>query len=91
MHHQDLLLHLELPTEHAEQRGGFGEERYEVASFQKLVKSKFAEMYATLQCVEARVIDVTGLGVEELGTRLEAVALETIRSDARPSQDRTLW
>jgi hypothetical protein len=62
-----------------------------VASFQQLVKGKFAEMYATLQCVTPRVIDVTGLGVEELGAQLEAAALDAIRSETRPSQDRTLW
>ena len=84
-------MHLELPTEHAEQRGGFGDERYEVASFQQKVKGTFAEMYATLKCATPVVIDVTGLSIETLGARLEALALDTVTKEARPSQSSVLW
>ncbi len=88
---QDLLLHLELPLEHAERRGEFGAERYEVPAFQLAVKAKFAELYATLACTAPVVVDVTGLSIEDLGARLETLALAALASDERRSATRVLW
>lgn len=59
----DLLVHLQLDQKEAEERGGFGDERYEVSDFQKKVRERFEELYGSLKAVEPNVLDVTGLSI----------------------------
>eukprot|EP00041_Stephanoeca_diplocostata_P020877 m.477539 g.477539 ORF g.477539 m.477539 type:complete len:120 (+) comp21688_c1_seq13:759-1118(+) len=70
----DLLIHLELGQHEAEARGGFGDERYEVSEFQAQVKSKFKQLYASLEHVQPHIVDVTGLSIDDLGTRILSMA-----------------
>jgi hypothetical protein len=41
--------------------------------------------------VRPTVVDVTGLSIEDLGARLETLALAALVSDERPSASRVLW
>eukprot|EP00048_Salpingoeca_helianthica_P021564 m.13076 g.13076 ORF g.13076 m.13076 type:complete len:211 (+) comp6121_c0_seq1:27-659(+) len=85
----DLLLHFVLPVAEAQQRGGYGEERYEKAEFQARVQDKFKELYASMQCVPATIVDVSGLDE----TAVEAVVRGHVDAvlAGPPSELKTLW
>lgn len=87
----DVLLHLELAQEEAENRGGFGDERYEVSEFQTKVKAKFRELYASLTSVSPTIMDVTGMSIEEVGTQIQDIVDESLAKSDRASSDATLW
>jgi len=84
----DLLLHLELTAKEAESRGGFGDERYEVSEFQVKVKEQYSKLYAALDNAKPVILNVSGLSIEEVGCKVEELALTVIRS---PKEQKTLW
>ena len=56
----DIILFLNLDAEEQQRRGGFGEERYEVSSFQQAVRGKFLELIDSMQTVNWQVVDAKG-------------------------------
>eukprot|EP00035_Acanthoeca_spectabilis_P015316 m.305102 g.305102 ORF g.305102 m.305102 type:complete len:256 (+) comp16340_c0_seq5:3613-4380(+) len=84
----DLLVHLELGAKEAETREGFGDERYEVSEFQAKVKTQFSALYTRLENVKPTVLDVSGMSIEAVGDKIEALVLGAIDSPPEPS---TLW
>lgn len=53
----DIVLFLDLTSEEQKKRGGFGEERYEVSSFQENVRTKFLELIRTMDTINWKIID----------------------------------
>jgi hypothetical protein len=62
-----------------------------VSDFQIKVKERFAELYATLQNVDPKIIDVTGKSREDLGSEIEQLVVARMEAPERPSLDQTLW
>jgi dTMP kinase len=56
----DIVLFLDLDPEEQQKRGGFGEERYEVGSFQQKVRGKFKEMIRSLTEINWVVVNANG-------------------------------
>ena len=56
----DVVLFLNLDSEEQQRRGGFGEERYEVSSFQQTVREKFLELIDSMKTINWQVIDAKG-------------------------------
>ena len=56
----DIVLFLNLDSEEQQRRGGFGEERYEVSSFQQTVREKFLELIDSMKTINWQVIDAKG-------------------------------
>eukprot|EP00035_Acanthoeca_spectabilis_P015308 m.305276 g.305276 ORF g.305276 m.305276 type:complete len:98 (+) comp16340_c0_seq11:28-321(+) len=75
-------------TVQAETREGFGDERYEVSEFQAKVKTQFSALYTRLENVKPTVLDVSGMSIEAVGDKIEALVLGAIDSPPEPS---TLW
>lgn len=73
----DVVLFLDLDAEEQQRRGGFGEERYEVSSFQKTVREKFLELIQSMNTVNWKVMDAKGT-TDEVFDRLRVVVEETI-------------
>lgn len=53
----DIVLFLDLNSEEQKRRGGFGEERYEVSSFQENVRTKFLELIHTMKTINWMIVD----------------------------------
>eukprot|EP00049_Salpingoeca_infusionum_P012490 m.228778 g.228778 ORF g.228778 m.228778 type:complete len:649 (+) comp15194_c0_seq2:65-2011(+) len=85
----DLLIHMQIDAQEAEQRGGFGEERYEVSEFQQAVKQKYAEMYAALEAVKPTIVDVSGKSIEEVEQLLKTIVDPVIKGERKELG--TLW
>lgn len=62
----DLVLFLDISTEAAAKRGGYGEERYEKEEMQQKVRSLFKSLFARVDGLNVRIIDA--------GTDMQQVA-----------------
>ncbi|XP_078521802.1 thymidylate kinase [Lissotriton helveticus] len=73
----DLILFLELSTAEAEQRGGFGAERYETTAFQKKVLQRFQELRND-KSLNWKVIDASKT-IEDLHGEIRSLAEEAMK------------
>jgi len=72
----DLVVFLDVSEEVARQRGGFGEERYEVAEFQRRVRSNYRELE------DPSWVQVSADGsLEEVEGQLAALVVEEVARD----------
>ena len=62
-----------------------------MSDFQARVKERFAELYASLEAVDPKIIDVTGKSIEDLGAEIEVMVVERMLGEDRPSLTKTLW
>ena len=72
----DIVLFLNLDAEEQRRRGGFGEERYEVSSFQQTVREKFLELIDSMKTINWQVVDAKGTPdevFEELRSSVENI------------------
>ena len=76
----DVCIFLDIDGETAEQRGGFGSERYETQQMQKNVREMF-EQLRSLPCGDViRVVDA-GRSLEEVGRDIFGIAVECLASE----------
>lgn len=65
----DLVLFLDISTEDAAKRGGYGEERYEKQDMQVKVRTLFKRLFARLPNLSVKVIDA-GLSMEDVADQI---------------------
>lgn len=83
----DLVLYLQITPQVAEQRGGFGNERYEKVEFQQ----KVAKQYMALKDDTWKLVDATR-SVDELEAALRPLVLEQVEQCKSSNLDiSTLW
>ena len=73
----DLICFLDLSEQEQMKRGGFGNERYEVSSFQTAVRQKFLELMDFLPALNWKRIDAAG-SADEVYAVLQTEVLKTI-------------
>lgn len=73
----DLICFLDLSEQEQKKRGGFGDERYEVSSFQTAVRQKFLELMDFLPDLNWKRIDAGGTA-DEVYTVLQTEVLKAI-------------
>lgn len=77
----DTVVFLDISPEKAQQRGGFGEEKYETSEMQKRVRILFSELMAAGDEKEdVRIVDA-GRSVEEVRTEIWAIIEKLMGSD----------
>lgn len=65
----DLVLFLDISSENAAKRGGYGEERYEKQDMQVKVRTLFKRLFARLPNLSVKVIDA-GLPMQEVADQI---------------------
>ena len=78
----DLCLFLDISSEYAAQRGGFGTERYEKRELQDRVRELFAEMRTHVDEDEDIVVVDAGGSVEEVESSIQQVVHERLYKEA---------
>ena len=73
----DLICFLDLSEQEQMKRGGFGNERYEVSSFQTAVRQKFLELMDFLPALNWKRIDAAG-SADEVYAVLQTEVEKTI-------------
>lgn len=85
----DLVLFLDISTEDAAKRGGYGEERYEKQEMQTKVRTLFMKLFTRFNDLNTRVVDA-GKELEIVTRNIEAVYDAQIASSTVPEDVRTL-
>jgi dTMP kinase len=74
------VLFLELSSEEAAKRGGYGEERYETQKMQTRVRSLFHDLFQRLPNVNVRRIDAGG-SIDRVSADIKQVLDEALTAD----------
>lgn len=76
----DLVLFLDISTEDAAKRGGYGEERYEKVEMQTKVRSLFKSLFSRLPKLNVRVINA-GASQQDVADRIWVAYTELTQKD----------